>query len=268
MSQESTTLPDSNHQKREKKELHFDWLGRMIARPKSTMEKVVAVDKQVWQLPLILITILVLVATVIGGPVRRANIEDSMAQPPDDFQYWSDTDQQAFFQRQQNALSPLFIYVFPALEDAAGYWVIWALFTSILHLSLTLRGSRASQARFSNLVAWAMTPFILRIIAQILNTVINQSATAVVPPQAAWIATDATGFMAFLRGSLASVDAYWLFFAVLVIFGTISLSGLKTGKAVGSAFIALAILLLLNGIPALVGSLLGGLSGAGGGFYF
>jgi hypothetical protein len=59
-----------------------------------------------------------------------------------------------------------------------------------------------------------------------------------------------------------------VFFAVLVILGTVALSGLKTGKAVGSALIALGILLLIYGLPALVGSILGGLSGSGGSFYF
>ena len=269
MSQETyATEIKNSHRTREKKELHFGWLGRLFIRPKSTIEKVVATEKQVWLLPLLVITALVLIAAVIGGPVRRASIEASMQQPPQDFQYWSDTDQQAYFQRQQNALSPLFIYIFPALEGAAGYWIIWALFTSILHLTLTLRGSRASQLRYGNLVAWAMVPFILRVIVQILNLVINKSAEAVLPPHAAWIPADATGMMAFLRGALGAMDAYWVFFAVLVIIGTVALSGLKTGKAVSSALIALFIMLLMVGLPALVGSILDGLSGSSGSFYF
>ena len=74
--------------------------------------------------------------------------------------------------------------------------------------------------------------------------------------------------MAFLRGALGTIDAYWVFFAVLVIFGTVALSGLRTGQAVSSALICLFIMLLLYGLPALAGSLLGGLSGSGGGFYF
>ncbi|MGB4594974.1 MAG: YIP1 family protein [Anaerolineaceae bacterium] len=269
MSQNQTAIEtNKNKQKKEKRELHVGWLGRMFIRPKSTMEKVVATEKSVWLLPLLVLTILVLVATVIGGPVRRATIEASMQQPPDDFQYWSDTDQQAYFQSQQNSLSPLFIYVFPALEDAAGFWIVWALFTSVLHLTLTLRGSRASQGRYGNLVAWAMVPFILRVIVQILNLVINKSAETVLPPHAAWIPADATGIMAFLRGAMGAMDAYWVLFAVLVIMGTVALSGLKTSKAVGSALIALGIMLLLYGLPALAGSVLGGLSGTGGGFYF
>jgi hypothetical protein len=269
MSQEQTVIETRKSRRtREKADLHASWLGRIFIRPKSTMERVVATEKSVWLLPLLVLTILVLVSAVIGGPVRRATIEASMQQPPADFQFWSDTDQQAYLQRQQNALSPLFIYVFPALEKAAGYWVIWALFTSVLHLTLTLRGSRASQARYGNLVAWAMVPFILRLIVQILNLVINKSAEVVLPPQAAWIGADAKGFLAFLRGALGAMDAYWVFFAVLVILGTVALSGLKTGKAVGSALIALGILLLIYGLPALVGSILGGLSGSGGSFYF
>lgn len=255
-------------QKREKQAQHLGWLGRILIRPKSTMEKVVANEKPIWLLPLLVITALVLIGAVIGGPVRRASIEASMQQPPEGFQYWSDADQQAYFQRQQNALSPLFTYVFPALEKAAGYWIIWALFTSILHLTFTLRGSRAGQGRYANLVAWAMTPFILRLIVHILNLLIFKSAEVVPPPQAAWIAADSTGIMAFLRGALGAMDAWWVYFAVLVILGTIALSGLKTGKALGSAVIALVILLLLNGLMALVGSILGGLSGSGGGFYF
>lgn len=269
MTQEDTAIEIRKPRRtREKTNLHVGWLGRIFIRPKSTMERVVAPEKSVWLLPLLVLTILVLVAALIGGPVRRASIEASMQQPPVDFQYWSDTDQQAYLQRQQNALSPLFIYVFPALEKAAGYWLIWALFTSILHLTLTLRGSRASQLRYGNLVAWAMVPFILRQIVQILNLVINKSAAVVLPPQAAWIAADAKGFMAFLRGALGAMDAYWVFFAALVILGTVALSGLKTSKAVGSALIALGIMLLIYGLPALVGSILGGLSGSGGNFYF
>jgi hypothetical protein len=269
MNQEETVIKTNKLRRtREKADLHPSWLGRILIRPKSTMERVVATERSVWLLPLIVLTVLVLIGVVIGGPVRRASIEASMQQPPQDFQYWSETDQQAYLQRQQNALSPLFIYVFPVFEKAAGYWLVWALFTSILHLTLTLRGSRASQVRYGNLVAWAMVPFILRLIVQIINLVVYKSAEVVLPPQAAWIPADATGFMAFLRGALGAMDAWWVFFAVLVILGTVSLSGLKTGKALGSALIALGIMLLIYGLPALVNSILGGLSGSGTGFYF
>ena len=269
MTQEENSLENVNaRKKRERFELHPAWLKDVFIRPKWTLEKVAEQDKPVWLMPLLVITVMVLLVAIIGGPVRKANIEASMQQPPDGFQYWSDADQQAYFQRQQNALSPIFVYVFPFIKEAAGYWLLWALFSSVLHLTLTLRGSRAPRARYSNLVAWGMAPFILRLIMQLLNLLINKNADPVIPPQAAWIPADARGFMAFLKGVLGAIDAYWVFFAVLVVMGTIALSGLKKGKAVGSALAALAILLLFNGIPGLISSFLGGLSGSGGMYWF
>lgn len=269
MTQEENNLENTNgRKKREKIELHPAWLKDMFIRPGRTLEKVSEQDKPVWLMPLLVITVMVLLVALIGGPVRKASIEASMQQPPEGFQYWSDADQQAYFQRQQNALSPIFVYIFPFIKEAAGYWLLWALFSAVLHLTLTLRGSRVPRAKYSNLVAWGMVPFILRLVMQLLNLLINKSAEPVVPPQAAWIPADAKGFMAFLKGVLGAIDAYWVFFAVLIVIGTIVLSGLKKGKAIGSALAALAILLLFSGIRSLINSFLGGLSGSSGMYFY
>jgi hypothetical protein len=82
------------------------------------------------------------------------------------------------------------------------------------------------------------------------------------------IKAEAEGVSAYLRGILGSIDLYWLIFIIFLIIGAILISGLKKSKAILTTIIAVLIMLLLQGLPSLIGSLLGGWKLVGQGFYF
>jgi len=157
--------------------------------------------------------------------------------------------------------------VFPILSGVAGYYIFSLLMASILYLVLTLTGSRAPRLKIGNIVAWAMVPFGLRELVKFF--VIGFSKKLIeYPGLSNLVDVEAGGFIAYLRGVLGYIDIYWLLFVGLLVIGAIQVSGLKQRKAVTATLIAAFIMLLLLGIPSLVGSLFGGLSGSGASFYF
>ena len=244
----------------------WGWLPSIFFKPRSTVQKVVAAEKPIWQTPLLILSVLVLVSTMIAAPIRRQNIQTG-ANLPQDFNYWSQDQQSQYLQAQSNLISPTFMYLFPALSGLAGYWATWFILASLLHLSVTLAGSRANRLKASNLVAWAMVPFAIRIVLQIItmltsHQLVSASGLAYLIPE------EASGGLIYLRGVLSNLDAYWVFMAVLIFLGVRPFSGLSRSKAVLPAAITLLIMLLLQGVPSLVSTLFSGLSGGSTPYFF
>jgi len=239
-------------------EMHRRWLPGMLIKPRKTVQAVLAEDKAVWLTPLLVLSVLIIAAVLVSAPIQRQIIQ-SGANIPENFQYWTSDEQNAFLQAQASQTSPLFLYVFPVLRRVSGYWLIWLLTSSLLHLAITLRGSRSSRVRSSNLVAWAMTPFILRVLVEILvvlfarRLVENPGLSALVP-------SDAAGLKAYLRSVLSSVDLYYVWHIGLLLISARTLSGLSKSKALTSALVAVFVMLLLLGIPGFIGTYLSGIS--------
>jgi hypothetical protein len=147
-------------------EMHWRWLPGMLLKPRKTIQAVLAEKKAVWLTPLLVLSALIILAVLVAAPIQR-QIVQSGSNIPENFQYWTSDEQNAFLQAQASQTSPLFLYVFPVLRRVSGYWLIWLLTSSLLHLAITLRGSRSSRIGASNLVAWSMTPFILRVLVEI-----------------------------------------------------------------------------------------------------
>jgi hypothetical protein len=245
---------------------YLKWLFQMFYKPRATLTKVGAEDISNKRAPLLFISILVVLAVLIAAPVKTQQLQMG-ATIPDDFQWWSEQQQQQYLEAQANQASPIFMILFPALSGILGYLVFSLLMASILYLALTLAGSRAPRLKIGNLVAWAMVPFGLRELVKFF--VIGSSKQLVENPGLSnLIEADAEGVSAYLRGILGSIDLYWLLFLVLLIIGAILISGLKKSKAILTTIIAVLIMLLLQGLPSLIGSLLGGLEAGGAGFYF
>ena len=246
-------------------EMHWRWLPGMLIKPRKTIQAVLAEDKAVWLTPLLVLSVLVILAVLFAAPIQRQIIE-SGSNIPENFQYWTSDEQNAFLQAQASQTSPLFLYVFPVLRRVSGYWLLWLLTSSLLHLAITLRGSRSSRMKSSNLVAWSMTPFILRVLVEIC-VILFARRLVENPGLSALLPSDAAGFKAFLRSVLAVVDLYHLWHVILLLVGVHPLSGLSKGKALTSALAAVFVMLLLLGIPGFIGTLLSGISTTGN-FYF
>ena len=254
-----------NNEKKPRKG-YIKWLFQMFYRPRATLSKVGAEDVSNKRVPLLFISIIVVLAVLIAAPVKTQQLQMG-ATLPEDFQWWSEEQQQQYLEAQANQASPIFMILFPALQGILGYLVFSLLMASILYLALTLAGSRAPRMKIGNLVAWAMVPFGLRELVKFF--VVGSSKKLVENPGLSnLIETEADGLSAYWRGILGSIDLYWLLFLVLLIIGAILISGLKKRKAIITTIIAVLIMLLLQGLPSLVSSFLGGLNAGGAGFYF
>ena len=115
----------------------------------------------VWQTPLLILSVLAILVVLVGAPIRT-QLSQQVGELPQDFQYWPPDQQEQYYASQANKANPMFIYLFPALGALIGIWLSWFLLGSILHLALTLSGSRGNSGQAINLVAWASLPFALR----------------------------------------------------------------------------------------------------------
>jgi hypothetical protein len=242
------------------------WLPQLFFKPRATMNKVAAEEESIKRTPLIFITIFLILAVLVAAPIKRQQLQMNQ-ELPENFQWWSEQQQQQYFEAQKNQLSPIFMYVFPILLGVTGYLIFSLIMTSILYLSLTLAGSRAPRLKIGNAVAWAMAPFGLRELVKFIVPIAQKKLVSA-PGLSGLVDAEAKGALAYLRSVLANLDFYWLLFAIFLIIGAVLVSGLKKKSAIVTTLITLLLMLLLQGIPGLISSLLGGLSIGGAGFYF
>ena len=246
--------------------MRWRWLLGMFLKPRKTLRKVLAEDKAVWLTPLLVLSVLIILAVLVAAPIQKQIIQ-SGSNTPENFQYWTSDEQNAFLQAQASQTSPLFLYVFPVLSRLSGCWLTWLLTSSLLHLVITLRGSRSSRVGASNLAAWSMTPLILRVVVEVLVVLFARRLVAN-PGLSTLIPSDAAGFKAYLRSLLSVVDLYYVWHVVLLLIGSIPLSGLSKGKAVSSALTAVIIMLLLLGIPGFLKAVFSKIPSTGGYYFF
>lgn len=245
----------------EKKNFHFEWLGPLLIRPRKTITEIVRQEKSVWLTPLLVISILVLLAGLIASPIRKAEIV-SGANLPENFQYYSTEQQTEFMNAQATQSSALFTLVFPVLGSLIGIWLSWFLLSSIFHLVLTLSGSRASNLHSYNLISWSMLPIGVRLILQISAMLVSHSVIHAAG-LAGFIDSSAKGGLAFLYGLLGQIDLFFLWQIVLILLGVVPLSGLVKTKAWAATAISIAILMLLVAVPHILSASLSGLSMSG-----
>ena len=243
----------------------ISWLPLMFIKPRATMEKVAAADEPIKRTPMLFIIMIMIVAILFAAPVKRAQLQQG-ATIPEDFQYWSEQQQNQYFEAQKNQASPVFMYLFPIVLGSAGYFIFSLIMASILYLALTLAGSRAPRPKIGNVVAWAMIPFGLRELIRFIVSVTSKQLITQ-PGFSNLIDAEAKGFSAYLRSILSNIDLYWLIFVIFLVIGAIVVSGLKKRNAIITTIIAVLIMLLLQGVPGLISSLLSGLSTGGAGFY-
>ncbi len=245
-------------EKSKKNPLHFEWILPVIFRPRKTVEKITSQEKSVWLTPLLVVSALIIIATLVAGPIKR-NIIQMGLNTPENFQYYSQEQQAQFMSAQANRTSPLFLYVFPIVTGLAGLWVTWFLLSSLMHLSLTLAGSRAQNVRSYNLAAWSLLPIGVRHLVQIVamlatKTVVNN------PGLSGFITGDLKGFTAFAAALLGLIDLYFIWQIILLLLGVGPLSSLKRSKAWPATAVSLLILTLLLSIPGFLSHALSGLT--------
>lgn len=246
--------------------LHFEWLLPMFFRPRRTLGKIAEQNHGVWLAPLLVLSLLVIIAALAASPIRKQAAQMG-SEIPAGFEYWSAEQQEQYMQAQADSAGPTFTLIFPAVSALLGLWVSWFLLGSILHLALTLTGSRSSNAAALNLAGWASLPLGLRSIVQTIAMLVKSQLIAG-PGLSGFISSDATGVAFYLRSMLGFVDIYFLWMVALLLVGAVLISGMRRGKAWVTTLVAVLILLALQALPGFIGSQLSGLSNGGGYFFF
>jgi hypothetical protein len=227
---------------------HFRWLLSIIIKPLQTLKEIVREERQAWLLPLLLLTILTIASALIAGPLRQQAAQNSVATPPENFQYMTPEQQEQYLQAQQNMNGPATTIIFPAAGALLGLWFSWLVLGSILHLVLTLFGSRSNNITAYNLAAWSALPLAVRLLVQII-AMLSTHQLINSPGLSGFIATDATQAALFARVLLRMVDLYLIWQTVLLFLGAAASSGLSQKKALSGVLISMLLLMLLSALP-------------------
>lgn len=237
---------------------HWSWLITILIHPRKVFKQIASIQNQTWVLPMLLLSALIVVASFAGGPARVQHTIMNLNQPPEDFVYWTAEQQNQFYEGQMALQGPLFTVVFPMISSLAGLWLGWFLFTSILHLLMTLKGSRQPREVYFNLTAWSAVTFALRSFVQII-ALLSTRQIIQNPGLSGLISQQAIGGLAFFRLVLGMIDLYNIWFIVLLLLGAPIVSGLKSEKAISTTLIAILIFIVLALIPGIIRLQLGGL---------
>lgn len=237
---------------------HLKLLLDIFIAPRRCFKQIAAVKNHGWGMPMLLLTVLIIFASIAGGPARFQHTVMNLNQPPDDFIYWTPEQQNQFNEGQLAMQGLLFTVVFPMISSLAGLWLGWFLIASILHLLMTLKGSRQSREVFLNYSAWASVPFAIRSLVQIISFLSTKQIIGN-PGLSGLISQQAVGWQAYLRLVLGMVDLYAIWFIVLLFLGSTIMSGLKPGKAISTTLIACLIFFVLALVPGIIRLQLSGL---------
>jgi hypothetical protein len=234
------------------------WFADLFVHPRRVFSAMASIEGGVWLKPMLVLTALVVILSLVGGPARLLDAQMGLGQPPDDFQYWSEEQQNQFFEGQQAMQGPLFIYILPLLGSLVSLWLGWFILGSVLHLLMTFRGSRQPQRAYLNLVAWAAVPFMLRCLVQIVALLTTRQVIDD-PGLSGFVTAGEGGGAALLRILLGMVDVYALGFAALVLIGAPIISGLKAEKSLWVAAVGLLVFVVLAALPGFIISQFDGL---------
>ena len=246
----------STHTKAPNRQWKF--LLDIFIKPRSVFKQLSGLQNHAWGIPMLLLTALIIVASLAGGPARFQNTVMNLNQPPEDFMYWTPEQQNQFYEGQTALQGPLFTVIFPMISSLAGLWLGWFLLSSILHLLMTLKGSRQSREVYFNFSAWVIVPIAIRSLVQTVSLLLTKQIIDD-PGLSGLISQQAVGWQAYLRLVLGMVDLYAIWCFVLLLTGSPIISGLKPGKAMSTSLIACLIFVVLALVPGIIRLQLGGL---------
>ncbi|MEN4098450.1 MAG: YIP1 family protein [Anaerolineaceae bacterium] len=235
---------------------HFEWVLPVLVRPRRALTQIVQKSSAVWLVPLVLLTIFALIMVAAGGPIRQTEAQAQITFPPD-FEFYPPEWQQQYQEGIAARQGFVFIYVYPALGVLASIWIGWFLVSSLLHLGLTLAGSRNNNTAVLNLVAWASLPFALRYLIQAVYLVSTNTAIRA-PGLSGFIPSDAAGFLLFLRSFLSLVDIYLIWYLALLIGGVVIIAGVSRAKAIIVTAVLSLLFLAIQALPGFLLALFGG----------
>lgn len=230
--------------------LHFEWILPLFFKPRRTLQQVAQQEKPVWLVPLLILTVIALMNVLAAMPARRLAAQNGTKLPAD-YQYYSPDQQAQFQQTQQLRQGTVFTLLFPAAGALAGVWIGWFLTASILHLALTLSGSRSSNLTVLNLVGWASLPLALRFLLQAFVVLFSHQVIRAAG-LAGFIAAGGGGFSSLMRALLGLVDIYLIWQVALLLIGVSLLASSAPAKARIAVWVTLLLVLSLQALPSFV----------------
>jgi hypothetical protein len=243
----------------EPRRLHLNWILPVLFRPGRTLKDIVTIERPVWATPLLLLSLLAIIAALVGGPIRAQQaLQAQPMEPPPGYEWWTPEQQQSYMDAQTKSAGPLFTYVFPAAGDLLGLWISWVLLGSLLHLALTMAGSRGSSTSTLNLVAWASLPLGIRFIVQIVAVLATQRLIAN-PGLSGLVTPSGPGLPLFWQQVLVFVDFYVLWRLALIIVGSFQMSALPKARVVFITVLVVLVVLALQALPGYLGARLSGM---------
>jgi hypothetical protein len=244
--------------------LRFDWVLPALFRPRATFAAIAAQAGGVWLAPLLLLTLFALGRVVAAGVVQLSSpatvqFGQAPAAPPEVSAVPPGQEEQ-FQQAQAFAQNPLFVFVIPAVLAVAGVWLGWLIVGGVLHLVFTLLGGRGSNRSSLNVVAWAALPFVVRDLVRIIY-MLAAGRLIQSPGLSGLVDTQAGGLSLFCAGLLGLFDLYLIWHVALIGLGLRSAERVSPAKAWAGAAATLAVLLMLQALPAFAAAQVGRLAG-------
>ena len=223
-----------------------------LIHPRQGLESLAAEEKPAWLMPMLVLSIMLLLNTFVSGFLQARASAMGDAALPADWQYWSPDMQNNYMQAIQATQGPVFVYVIPAVTGLAKLWLGWLILGGLLHLASTLLGGRGSMGSVLNLAAWASLPFALRDLLRVGFMLIARHPIA---------SPGLSGFsgLLFVSNVLASVDVFFVWFAILLGMGLRVMDNLSAGKAAAGVIIVLLLVLLAQGGLGTLSATLGGM---------
>jgi len=232
--------------------LSFKQIPAFLIHPLQGIGRLAAEEKPAWLTPMLVLSVLFLLRTVVSGYIQARASAMGQAALPADWQYWTTTMQNNYMQAIQATQGPVFVYVIPAVTGLAKLWLGWLIVGGLLHLASTLLGGRGSMRSVLNLAAWACLPFALRDLLRVGFMLMVRHPIA---------SPGLSGFggALFLSKVLTSVDIFFVWFAILVGVGLRVTDNLPSGKAAAAVGIVLLLVLLVQGGLGTLSATLGGM---------
>jgi hypothetical protein len=239
---ESALEPQSS-----RRPVQTEWIFSVFFHPKRTFQNIIANEKPVWFLPLLIISITGVLFVITNGWVKQSLGAGGIVELPQYFEYYSPEQQAQFMQALQATTGTTFVYVLPALLSLAKVWVGWLIVGNAIYLVLTALGSGLKSTCVLNIAAWAALPFGLRDLVRILALLITR--TPIHSPGISGFAPTQVGAMTiFVTALFSLLDIYLFWHIVLLNVGALSDSKISAARTVPVITITLFIIVALQAL--------------------
>ena len=236
----------------------FKWALSLWFKPAATIRKIIASDGKRWWFPMALLSGLQIIKSIIEIPVRKAAIMMAPAPLPQGMNYISPEQQAQIDQSLVLKSGPFFTFIVPVLLALAGIWITWLLLSSILHISLTMSGSRSNSRTTFNIAAWASLPLALRTLVQAVSILATKMLIEH-PGISGFI--EINGRLTLVVSTLLGmIDIYFILQLIYLIVGTGQIGGVKVQKAILTVLVSLLITMALSTLPSFVSYTISGMN--------